>query len=684
MFILRIVVALVALLSFAQPARAQIVINEIMYNSPHAQDVEYVELFNAGTSAQSLAGWTLLDDDDLHPACPLEGTLAPGEFLVVAGDLLLFQGSYPGVTNLNPSAFGAGFSLGNGGDAVRVFDGQSVLVDGVAYGDAAPWPTAPDGGGPALELLNPSFDNALATSWAASVPGGTPGTQNSVFATEQPPTIGPVSRSIPLPEAGQAVTISAAVSDDQAVAGVELLVDLGAGFSASPMFDDGLHGDGPAGDSVFGATIDGQPHGTLVRYYLRATDDTALESFAPPAAPAEYLAYTVGHVPPQLVINEILASNQNGIRDEALQRDDWLEIANAGPHPVELGGMFLTEDLDQPRMWQIPAVNLPPGGRLLVWCDDEPQGAFHANFRLAAAGGLVALFDSVDRGNLLIHGLTFGVQSPDRSFGYLPEDGDAPEYLATPTPLSSNATSSLLSAVCINEFLTSSSQGVPDWIELFNRTASTVDIGGFSLTDDAGEPLKYTFPLGTTIAPGGVLSIDSVALGFALNNDGNEVLMLTQASGTIGMDFFDYGPQLTDQSQGRFPDGTANWHFFGSSSRDLSNSCSQGVPPPGPVPGLRFESPGTLAWDAVAGVTGYDVVRGDLGLLLAAAGDYSAAGIHCLENNGPDPLSWDGLTPAEHQGLFYLVRGVTDGCGYGSYESPETDAEIAASGADCP
>lgn len=42
----------------ALPTMAQIVINEIMYNTP-GSDVEYIELYNAGPSAVDLSGWYL-------------------------------------------------------------------------------------------------------------------------------------------------------------------------------------------------------------------------------------------------------------------------------------------------------------------------------------------------------------------------------------------------------------------------------------------------------------------------------------------------------------------------------------------------------------------------------------------------------------------------------------------------
>ena len=148
----------------AGPSRAAIVINEIMYNSIESPDVEYVELVNTGPAAQDLAGWYLLDSDPTHTRCFLTGTLGVGEYRVVAGVIADFQLKYPGVTNLNPNAFEPGYSLGNGGDVVRVFDSIGALRDAVDYDDLAPWPTAANGTGPSLELINPGLDNVLASS----------------------------------------------------------------------------------------------------------------------------------------------------------------------------------------------------------------------------------------------------------------------------------------------------------------------------------------------------------------------------------------------------------------------------------------------------------------------------------------------------------------------------------------
>ena len=52
-----------------------------------------------------------------------------------------------------------------------------------------------------------------------------------------------------------------------------------------PMYDDGQHHDGLAGDSVYGAEIPAEPTGTFVCYHIIATDNTGQVSTDPAAAP---------------------------------------------------------------------------------------------------------------------------------------------------------------------------------------------------------------------------------------------------------------------------------------------------------------------------------------------------------------------------------------------------------------
>lgn len=72
----------------------------------------------------------------------------------------------------------------------------------------------------------------------------------------------------------------------------------------------------------------------------------------------------------------------------------------------------------------------------------------------------------------------------------------------------------LLASVVINEFMASNGSSVvdeqfrhEDWIELYNSGNDTVDLGGWGLSDNAGNPFKWTFPEGTLIAPQGFLLV---------------------------------------------------------------------------------------------------------------------------------------------------------------------------------
>jgi hypothetical protein len=143
-----------------------------------------------------------------------------------------------------------------------------------------------------------------------------------------------------------------------------------------------------------------------------------------------------------LVINELLARNDFGITDPQGQRDDWIEIYNSGEEPINIGGMYLTDDLSEPTKWRIPNDNpsdttITPDGFLLVWADNDPTDAgLHTNFQLDSdAGDQVGLFDT--DGVTLLDSITFGRQTPDVSYG---RDPDATSNWVTlnPTPGTSN------------------------------------------------------------------------------------------------------------------------------------------------------------------------------------------------------------------------------------------------------
>ena len=144
-----------------------------------------------------------------------------------------------------------------------------------------------------------------------------------------------------------------------------------------------------------------------------------------------------------IAINEFMASNQTTIADEFGEFDDWLELYNYGDDAVFLGDKYLSDKPDNPTKWQLPEMTLEADEYLLIWVDEDgPQGNLHTNFKLSADGEFIGIFAGDAADNALIDGLEFGEQTPDISFGRLP-NGTGEFQSLQPTPGTSNTSVSV-------------------------------------------------------------------------------------------------------------------------------------------------------------------------------------------------------------------------------------------------
>jgi hypothetical protein len=104
-----------------------------------------------------------------------------------------------------------------------------------------------------------------------------------------------------------------------------------------------------------------------------------------------------------VVINEWMADNAgpDGFADpvDGLFQD-WFELFNPNTNAVNLGGFFLTDNLQQPTKWRVPPGTIISSlGFLLVWADNQtnqnglgPYGDLHAGFQLNNDGEELGLF----------------------------------------------------------------------------------------------------------------------------------------------------------------------------------------------------------------------------------------------------------------------------------------------------
>ena len=152
-----------------------IVINELHYNSA-VNNIRnaFVELYNDGATAVNLVGWRLSGEVDyLFPAGT---TLAAGAYLIIAEDPATILG-YWGKSALGPwddatVTYADGSkeanNLANDGGTVRLRNPANLIVAEVDYSNHSPWPSAGNGDGSSIELLNPALDATHGSNWAAA------------------------------------------------------------------------------------------------------------------------------------------------------------------------------------------------------------------------------------------------------------------------------------------------------------------------------------------------------------------------------------------------------------------------------------------------------------------------------------------------------------------------------------
>ena len=143
---------------------------------------------------------------------------------------------------------------------------------------------------------------------------------------------------------------------------------------------------------------------------------------------------------------------------------------------------------------------------------------------------------------------------------------------------------SIVGQLYINEWMASNSSVISDpdfddtgdWIELFNDYNDPIDISGYYLTDNFGEPTKWTVPSGTTVNANSYLLIwadgknDGTHASFKLTKDGEEIGLYD--SDTLLVDDIIFKHQKTNISMGRVSDGSSTLGYFEEPTPGSSNN----------------------------------------------------------------------------------------------------------------
>jgi hypothetical protein len=426
-------------------------ITEIMYNPPGGNAYDFIEVRNIGVLPLDVSGFSFSGITYLFPSGTI---LAAGEVRVLANSAnpTAFAARYPGVS---VSGYFSD-NLSNGGERIAIYDAYGRLVTAVNYDDEAGWPTAADGGGYSLEVIDPRADADAPANWrASSMPNGTPGL---------PPVAPAVAGDIVLSEV-MAENVFAVANGGSFPDWIELQ---NRGSNAVSLLNWSLTDDSKPRKFVFPATTI-SPGGFLVVWCDTSSnapglhtgfslDKTGESVFLYDAATNRVDALTFGlqladyslarfgeawalanPTPNATNVSTPVAASSEVTMNEWLANppvggSDWLELFNRSYFlPAALGGIVVSNINGACPLRALSF--LAPRAYCQLLADEQP-GADHLGIKLPAAGDTLVLQDAT---GLELERVTYGSQAESVSQGRLPDGGtNVVAFVSTSSPGASN------------------------------------------------------------------------------------------------------------------------------------------------------------------------------------------------------------------------------------------------------
>ena len=238
---------------------------------------------------------------------------------------------------------------------------------------------------------------------------------------------------------------------------------------------------------------------------------------------------------PELIITEVMTGNQTMVKDNTGDYPDWIEIFNNGDSAVNLNDYYISDNLNDPLSFRLPDVNLKPGTYYMLYASGDiartkdTSESCHTDFRLSSYEESIVISTIT---GMTLDTLTVKELASDYAYArILTDNGYSDEWEVTtqPSPGYENTEDGYLryreanplelGDIIINEVVFSNDTYAVeadgeyyDWIELYNRGSSAVNLYGYGLTDNTGNPGKWRFPE-VEIRPGEYLIVQASGLG---------------------------------------------------------------------------------------------------------------------------------------------------------------------------
>ena len=533
---------------------AAVVINEVLADPPsgdegdanrdgirHSSKDEFVEILNTGSDTIAIGGWELSDRNTKKPfTFPPDTKIAPGEYMVLfgGGDTTKIKSEFEGKIFVDDGTIGGG--LTNGGDAVFLITTSSDTIARAEWGK--------EGGKDQSLVRYPEGTGRWMLH--SDAPG------RGLFSPGKPRSLSDILQSLPeyldMTE-GESVSLIPAVYKDGEPIQIEDEV-LWVSWDTTIVRIE-------QGDKVV-AVRAGE---TEVGFFWN--DRESLHSYIR-VLEKEKSALVISEVYPNPAWGDAGDTNGDGVRHT--YQDEFVEVANLGEQPIDIGGYFLGDD-DVPveKLFRFPnstvldtqaVVVLFGGGEVPVsdqiFSDDGRIGDGLSNWSdtvqlLAPDSSTVVASMVYERstrgvsyardgdGNYLLHNQIYKEESI--SVGRLGQSDDPigivfSEILMLPEQVDAN------------------NDGIVDkhtdaFVELTNIGVDTLDLSGWLLGDDDIIVSQFfSFPDNVVLVPGGYITIFGGGtpvgipgtvlsaegqIGNGLNSDGDVVHLILPDGKTV-------------------------------------------------------------------------------------------------------------------------------------------------------
>lgn len=232
-----------------------------------------------------------------------------------------------------------------------------------------------------------------------------------------------------------------------------------------------------------------------------------------------------------LIISEIMSSNNYTIKDKYGSYSDYIELYNGYDYDINLLGYYLSDDDFDTKKWTFPDITIKANSYLVVFASGKNEiieDEIHTNFKLSSTKEVVAL--TGPEGELLSK-INYSKTANDSSYGFngekyvyyhigtpgLKNEGD---YSKTPITLDkSNINLKITEYITNNISNHKSSDGsYHSMIEIYNEEETDINLKNYYLTDNSNEINKYMFP-DVTIKANSYLIVFTSGKNQLINNE---------------------------------------------------------------------------------------------------------------------------------------------------------------------